>query len=144
MHYRNYKNFTNKFFRENIDFRKYQISVTEININNKGFDKFFKMCGKVLDRHARRKKKYNRGNQSLFMNKISSKEIMKRTKLRSNFLINKAEKNRKKNTPSKVTFVYHYKKKKPNDVDSPNEKNITDNRKLLNQYSPIKVSQMKT
>lgn len=79
-----------------MDFRKYQISVTGININNKGFDKFFKMCGKVLDRHARRKKKYNTGNQSLFMNKISRKEIMKRTKLRRNFLINKAEKKRKK------------------------------------------------
>ena len=35
-----------------MDFRKYQISVSEVNINNKGFDKFFKMCRKVLDRHA--------------------------------------------------------------------------------------------
>ena len=49
-------------------------------------------------------KKYIRGNQSRFMNKTLSKEIMKRTKLRNNFLENRIEEN-KKNTPRKGTFM---------------------------------------
>ena len=71
--YRNYKNFTNELFRENL---VNQLSVTETKANDRSFDKFFKICGEVLDRHARPKKKYIRGNQSPFMNKTLSKEIL--------------------------------------------------------------------
>ena len=39
-HYRKYKNFTNLVN---------QLSVTEINANDRSFDKFFKICGELLD-----------------------------------------------------------------------------------------------
>ena len=53
VHYRNYKNFTNELFRENL---VNQLSVTEINTNGRRFDKFLKICGEVLDRQAPPKK----------------------------------------------------------------------------------------
>ena len=90
VHYKNCKNFTNDLLRENL---LSQLSVTEINANDKSFDKFLKRCGEVLNRHAPLMKKYIRGNQSRFMNKTLSKEIMKRTKLRNNFLENRIEEN---------------------------------------------------
>ena len=73
-----------------------QLSVTEINTDDRGFDKFFEICGEVLNTYAPSKKKYIRGNQSPFRNHILSKEIMKRTKLRNNFLKNRAAEIRKK------------------------------------------------
>ena len=45
------------------------------------------------DRHAPTKKIYIRGNQSPFMNKTLSKEIIKGTKLRNHFLKNRTEEN---------------------------------------------------
>ena len=42
LQYRNYKNFTNKLFRENL---VNQLLVNEINTNNRGFEKFFKIYG---------------------------------------------------------------------------------------------------
>ena len=53
-------------------------------------------------------KKYIRGNQSPFMNKTLSKEIIKRTKLRNNFFKNSTDENWGKNKPSNETFEYHY------------------------------------
>ena len=55
-----------------------KILVTEIDANDKGSKMFFKICEEVLNKHAPRKKKHIRGNQSSFMNEALSKEIMKR------------------------------------------------------------------
>ena len=73
-----------------------QLSVTEIYTNDRGFEKFFKIGGEILHRHGPLKKKYIRENQSSFMNKTWSNEIMKRTKLRNNFLKNRTKENGKK------------------------------------------------
>ena len=45
--------------------------------------------------YAPLKKKYIRGNNSPFMNRILSKEIMKRSRLRNKFLESKSEADRK-------------------------------------------------
>ena len=95
VHYRNYKNFTNKLFSENL---VNQLSVTEVNTNDSGFGK--------LERHASPNKKYIRGNQSSFMIKTLSKEIKKKTKLRNNLLKNRTEEKRDKY--SKQRNVYDY------------------------------------
>ena len=94
-------------FSDKIWFSVHQFSVTEINTNDNGFNRFFKIYGEELHRYTLQKKKYIRGNQSPFMNKTLSKEIMKITKLRNNFLKSRTEEIRK-NTPSKETLVYHY------------------------------------
>ena len=46
-----------------------------------------------MEQCALPKKKYIRGEQSPFMNKILNKKIMKRTKLVNNFIKNIAEEN---------------------------------------------------
>ena len=55
---------------------------------------FFISCSKVLNYYAPRKKKYVRGNHSLFMNKNFSTAIMLRTKLTNIFLKNRTEENK--------------------------------------------------
>ena len=45
--------------------------------------------------YALLKKKYIRGNNSSFMNRILSKEIMKRSRLRNKFLKSKSEADKK-------------------------------------------------
>ena len=80
--------------------------------------------------HVSLQKKYIRENQSPFMNKTLSKEIMKRTKLRNNFLKNKTEENRNKYTKQRNFCVSLLRKIKQNYFNSLNEKNITDNRKF--------------
>ena len=47
------------------------------------------------DKHAPLKKRYVRANQSPFMNKKLSKEIMKRSRLRNKFLNTKSDIDRK-------------------------------------------------
>ena len=54
VYYRNYKNFTNEFARENMVNR---LSVTEINTNDRGFEKFFKIYG---DAHFAKEEIYYR------------------------------------------------------------------------------------
>ena len=94
-------------FSDKIWFSVHQFSVTEINTNDNSFNRFFKIYGEELHRYTLQKRKYIRGNQSPFMNKTLSKEIMKITKLRNNFLKSRTEEIRK-NTPSKETLVYRY------------------------------------
>ena len=48
----------------------------------------------MLNLHAPQKIKYVRGNQMPFMTKQLSKEIMKRSRLRNNFLRNRTERNK--------------------------------------------------
>ena len=52
------------------------------------------MSIKILNKHAPIKKKYKRCNQMPFVTKDLSKAIMKRSKLRNNYLKNKTDANR--------------------------------------------------
>ena len=54
--------------------------------NDQGFEKFCDMSIKLLDKHVLIKWKYKRGNQMPFATKDFSKVIMKRFKLRNNYL----------------------------------------------------------
>ena len=49
--------------------------------NNRGFEKFYDVSIKLLNKHAPMKKKYKRGNQMPVVTKALSKAIMKRPKL---------------------------------------------------------------
>ena len=62
--------------------------------NNRGFEKFCDMSIKLLNKHTPIKKKYKRGNQMPFVAKDLSKAIMKRSKLRNNYLKNKTNASR--------------------------------------------------
>ena len=75
INYRKYKNFSNDIFR---DCLLEEISQVRINNDDDGFNNFLRICRNTLDRFAPRKKEYIRVNNTPFMNKTLSKEIMKR------------------------------------------------------------------
>ena len=58
----------------------------KIDINNAELKEFNEIFLKVLDKHALRKQKYIRANNSNFIAKAFRKEIMHRSRLRNKFL----------------------------------------------------------
>ena len=75
-------------------------------------DDFLISYNKILDQYVPRKKKYVRGNHSLFMNKNLSKPIMLRTKLRNIFLKNRTEENKNRYTKQRNLCVTLLRKSK--------------------------------
>ena len=92
INYRSYKHFSNEVFRESLSGKLSQ--QTFVN-NDYGFEKFYNITLKTLDKYAPRKAKHARGNQMPFMTKDLSKNIMKRSRLRNKYLKNNNEENRK-------------------------------------------------
>ena len=66
------------------------------NTCNNDTSNFIDICMRSLDKYALLKKMYIRGNHLLFVNKVFSKAIMHRSKLRNNFLRHRSNENRKK------------------------------------------------
>ena len=64
--------------------------------SSKGFNKFLGVCKEALNVYAPLKKSYIKGNNSPFMNRILSKGIMNRTRLRNELLKSKSEDDKKK------------------------------------------------
>ena len=81
IHDRNYKNFENDNFRE--DLKK---ELMKFDITNAPLSKFNDTVLSVLDKHAPKKLKYIRSNNCNFMTKELRKAIMNRSKLRNKFL----------------------------------------------------------
>ena len=81
--YRDYTKFSNVTF---INSLKVELDTQSISLDENGFLNFCKTCTDTLNKHAPRKQKTIRGNQSLIINKKISKAIMKRTELRNKFL----------------------------------------------------------
>ena len=92
INYRNYRYFPNDRFREK---GKYELSKVVLENSDKGFNKFLDVCKEALNMYVPLKKKYIRGNNSQFVNRILSKEIMKRSRLRNKFLKSKIEADKK-------------------------------------------------
>ena len=80
INYRSYKHFSNEVFRESLLGKLSQ--QTFVN-NDYGLEKFCNITLKILDKYAPRKTKHARGNQTPFMTKDLSKNIMKRSRLRN-------------------------------------------------------------
>ena len=77
--YRNYKHFHEQSFNFELN-----NELMKININNAELKEFNEIF--VLDKHAPRKQKYIRANNSNFITKAFRKEIMHRSRLRNKFL----------------------------------------------------------
>ena len=61
---------------------KVKLDTQSISPDENRFVNFCKICTETLKKHAPRKRKTLRGNQSPFINKEISKAVMKRTELR--------------------------------------------------------------
>ena len=82
----------------------------------------------MLDKHFPKKKKYIRGNQSVFVKKTLSKAIMLRTKLRNKFLKNRSSENKINYVKQRNRCVSFLKKTKREYYSNLNWKNICDNK----------------
>ena len=91
IHYRNYKNFENDNFRE--DLKK---ELLKFDITNAPLSKFNDTVLSVLDKHAPKKLKYIRSNNCNFMTKELRKAIMNRSKLRNKFLKTRNEESKRR------------------------------------------------
>ena len=79
--YRNYKHFHEQSFNFELN-----NELMKIDINNAKLKEFNEIFLKVLDKHASRKQKYIRANNSNYITKALRKEIMRRSRLRIKFL----------------------------------------------------------
>ena len=77
------------------------------------------------------KKKYVRSNHSPFMNKNLSKAIMLKIKPRNIFLKNRTEENKSRYTKQRNLCVTLLRKSKRECFNNLNEKNVCDNKKIL-------------
>ena len=132
--YRDYKHFNNESFRDDL---LSGISNSHLEFDNNSFDEFFNMRRSTLDQHAPRKQKYARGNHMPFMNKILSKEIMKRTKLCNKFLKERTDESKKQYTSQRNYCVSLLKKTKKNYYNSLNEKDVSDNKTFWKTVKPF-------
>ena len=89
--YRDYKQFSNNEFRSIINTNNGNLQ----NSNDTSLNSFMYVCKEALDKVAPLKQKYIRANNDPFMNKDITKAIMKRTRLRNNYLKHRCDANRK-------------------------------------------------
>ena len=91
VNYRDYEYFQNDKFRIDLlsEFVKAKIKEKKNGLNN-----LLNACKRILDIHAPQKQKYANGIYMPFMNKVLSKEITTRTRLKKKFLKDKSEKNK--------------------------------------------------
>ena len=100
---RNYKNFSNDFFRGTL---LEELSQVWINNDDVGFNNFLRISQNTLYIFAPHKKKYIRCNNAPFMNKTLSKEIMKRSNLRNKYLKSRSEDDKQKFVKKKKNYMY--------------------------------------
>ena len=91
----------------------------------------------TLDRYAPCKQKYTRGNHLPFMNKTISKEIMKRTRFRNQFLKNRTDENKSRYTKQRNYCVSLLRKTKTQYYSNLDEKNVTDNKAFWKTVKPF-------
>ena len=68
--------------------------ILKINLNNAELSEFTEIFLSILDKHAPRKQKFIRANNSNFVTKSLRKAIMKRSKLRNKYLRERKQENK--------------------------------------------------
>ena len=91
----------------------------------------------TLDQHASCKQTYTRGNHLPFMNKTISKEIMKRTRFRNQFLKNRTDENKSRYTKQRKYCVSLLRETKTQYYINLDEKNATDNKAFCKTVKPF-------
>ena len=133
INYRSYKHFLNEACRESLlDELSKEVFVN----NDDGLQRFCDININILNSHAPRNRKLARGNQMPFITKDLSKAIMKRSRLRNNFLKNKTEQNKTLYTKQRNYCVSLLKKSKKKYFANLNEKDILDNKLFWKTIKP--------
>ena len=134
IHYRDYKNFQNDQYRDELTPKLSNIVSENNNIR---LNEFLSICMDTLDRYAPCKQKYTCGNHLPFMNKTISKEIMKRTRFRNQFLKNRTDENKSRYTKQRNYCVSLLRKTKTQYYSNLDEKNVTDNKAFWKTAKPF-------
>ena len=127
--YRKFKNFCNDSFIKDIELLLSKLCHQQ----NVPFKILKESVNITLDKHAPLKQRYVRANQSPFMNKKLSKEIMKRSRLRNKFLNTKSDIDRKAYNKQRNYVVNLLRNEKNNFYSSLDTKVVTDKLQLISQ-----------
>ena len=134
INYRLFKHFSNEAFRISLEKRLSR----EVYVNNNdGLESFCKITMDTLNKVAPVKRKYARGNQMPFMTKELSKEIMARSRLKNKYLTDKTVENRLLYTKQINKCVALLKNTKKNYYENLDEREVTDNKKFLEDYKTL-------
>ena len=139
--YRNHKHFFNEAFM--LDVKNSIIQMASEN-NDLEFDRLKTALDEAIQRHAPIKKRYVRANQAPFMNKKINKEIMKRSRLRNNFLNTKSDIDRKAYNKQRNLCVSLIRSEKKNFFSNINTSDITDNKTFWKTVKPFFTDKIKT
>ena len=120
--YRSYKHFSNEAYTESL---LHELSKEVFVNNDDGLQRFCDININISNRHAPRRRKLARGNQMPFIAKDLSKAIMKRSRLRNNFLKNRTEQNKTLYTKQRNCCVSPLKKSKKKYLQTLMKKNIS-------------------
>ena len=130
--YRDYKKFSNMFFRNELLER-----LSQSDINNMHYQEFDNAVVEILDKHAPIKHKYIRANEAPFMNKQYKRAIMVRSKLRNkhnkgpctqSLIAYKKQRNICTNLLRKIKFNFY---------NNLNPASITDNKTFWKNVKPM-------
>ena len=130
IHYRDFKSFNGLKVRNEIRERLEKCEILDVDIFKNIFDE-------VLDRHAPKKKKVVRGNNSPFMNKTLSKAFMQRSRLKNKFNKNPTELNKSIYRKHRNFCVNLLKREKRNYYNNLDIKVFKDNKKFWKKIKPL-------
>ena len=139
--YRNYQDFSNEAFM--IDVKNTIIQITSEN-NDLEFDRFKTVLDETFQRHAPIKKQYFRANQASFINKKINKEIMKRSRLRNEFLKTQNDYDRKAYNKQRNPRVSLIRSEKKNLFSNNNTSDIRDDKTFWKTVNPFLTDKIKT
>ena len=132
INYRNYKNFNEIVFRN--DLRDELGKIEPFNLNYTSFETTFNI---LLDKHAPTKKKYVRANDKLFMTRALRKAVMLRSRLRNRYNKNQTIENWNEFRKHRNSCVKLFRREKGNYYNNLDISLVTDNKKFWKTVKPL-------
>ena len=130
--YRDYKHFSLIHFRKELFTKLNNMKEKDTN-----YERFESMFVELINQHAPMKIKYVRANNAPFMNKVLSKSVMTRSRLRNRFLKNPSATNKTNYKRYRNFCVRLFKKEKKMFYNKLNTRDITDNKKFWKTIKPL-------
>ena len=125
--YIKYRKCSNYVFRDTL---LEELSEVRISNDDDEFNNFLRICRNILDRFARRKKKYISRNNAPFMNKSVIQKIMKRSYLKNKYLKSRNEEARQTFAKQRNLCASLLRKTKRSYYPNLKGKNVIDNQKF--------------
>ena len=139
INYRNYKNFTETVFRN--DLREELRRIEPSDLNYSSFETTF---DKVLIKHAPIKKKYVRANDKPFITRALRKAVMLRTRLRNRYNKDQTVENWNKFRKHRNSCAKLFRREKRNYYNNLDISLVTDNKKFWKTVKPFFSDKLQT